>query len=74
MIETLVEVTETNATSGSTNFARDLNTTNSIVASAVQYLIENINVGSDSPTLLELNEVATSYFIERKGDICFVLM
>ncbi len=57
VVENLIEVTETNITTGSTNFARDLNTTNSIVASTVDYLIEKIAIESNSDTLLELNEV-----------------
>lgn len=57
VIEKLVEVTETNTTAGRSIFARDLNTTNSIVSSTVQYLTASIPIENNSSTLLELNEV-----------------
>lgn len=53
IIEDLVVATDSSTTGGSTVFATDLDTTNTIVNSTVNFLLENVN----SDNVLAFNEV-----------------
>ena len=56
LIVRLKVATDNDTTGGSMSFARDLNTTNKVIRSAVEYLLDSIDI-ADSSTLLEFNEV-----------------
>ena len=56
LIVKLKVATDNSTTGGSMSFARDLNTTNNVISSAVEYLLDSIDI-ADSETRLEFNEV-----------------
>ena len=60
LIKRLVNVTSNATTGGSTNFAEDLETTNNIVTSSVEYLLSRVSM-ADSTSLVEFNEVCTPF-------------
>ena len=56
VIERLAVITNNATTGGSTTFAEDLATTNNIINSTVEYLLNRVS-SADSTSLLEFNEV-----------------
>ena len=56
LIVRLKVATSNSTTGGSMSFAKDLNTTNKVIKSTVQYLLNSIDIAG-STTLLEFNEV-----------------